>query len=227
MGSCPPPPKLRALLRGCGRKTARQHYPSARRPRARWASSVRWKWDGTPRVLPLSTFPPLGVQRMLFWGSQGSTHTDVWLAFSSVKCEVSPRGFFGEKKGASVSSSHHKYTQRMSGCRMEDLVLRMDSATQKHLSPLLIILISWNSNGKCNNSCSSLKKYPGIQRRVILHSSRWIIRIVSCPSKIHGLSHTMFTFKLSATEQLILCNSLSWHFKAFTLQTRGLKTRFQ
>lgn len=99
---------------------------------------------------------------------------------------------------------------------MEDLVLRVDSAIRKHLSPLLIILISWNYKGKCNNSWCSLKKYPGIQRQVILRSSGWSTRVVSYPSKNRGLPRTTLTFKLSsATEQLILCNSLGSHVKAF------------
>ena len=152
---------------------------------------------------------------LFLWFPGINTQADMGLAFRLVKREVSPRAF-GGNSGAVVSSSRYKYSKHMSDCKMEDLVLQMDSAIQKHLSPLLITLISWNYEGKCNNSWSSFKKYPGIQRRVILRSSGWSIRIVSYPSKSCGLPHTMVTFKLSsATEQQILCNSLSSHFKAF------------
>lgn len=92
------------------------------------------------------------------WGSRDAvlgipgvnTHADMWLVFSSVKCEVSPKAFFwGEKKKRSFGVIFTLQIHSVYVCRMEDSVLQMDSATQKHLSPLLIILISWNYNGKC------------------------------------------------------------------------------
>jgi len=82
---------------------------------------------------------------------------DTGLVCSLVVHEVSLRAVGGKEE----LWCHLCVANTQSVCldtKMEGLALWMGSATQKRLSPLLIILISWNYKGKCNNSWSSLKK---------------------------------------------------------------------